>query len=108
MYTYVVRAVCIRSKRPDAALFFELLSRFIAVCIGDWWRVVVNSHFLLSCGELRIGDVGKEVTISGWVQKRRDKRGMAFVDVRDRWLIMQASYAAIELHFFSICFFFRC
>eukprot|EP00466_Bigelowiella_natans_P012444 jgi/Bigna1/85762/estExt_fgenesh1_pg.C_60037 len=38
-----------------------------------------------SCGELRIGDVGKEVTLSGWVQKSRDQRGMAFVDIRDRY-----------------------
>jgi len=46
-----------------------------------------------SCGELRIGDVGKEVTISGWVQKSRDKRGMAFVDVRDRYGITQCVFA---------------
>ena len=37
-----------------------------------------------SCGELRIEDVNKEVTLSGWVQKIRDKGFMAWVDLRDR------------------------
>ncbi|GAB5367913.1 hypothetical protein AAMO2058_001272700 [Amorphochlora amoebiformis] len=46
-----------------------------------------------NCGELRLGDVGKEVTICGWVQKSRDKRGMAFVDIRDRYGITQCVFA---------------
>ena len=40
-------------------------------------------------GELRISDVNKEVTLSGWVQKSRDKGFMIWVDLRDRYGITQ-------------------
>ena len=42
-----------------------------------------------NCGELRISDLGKEVTLSGWVQKSRDKGFMVWVDLRDRYGISQ-------------------
>ncbi|MBQ4818819.1 aspartate--tRNA ligase [Aquimarina sp. MMG016] len=42
-----------------------------------------------SCGELRASDINKEVTISGWVQKSRDKGFMIWVDLRDRYGITQ-------------------
>ena len=42
-----------------------------------------------NCGELRIENVGQEVTLSGWVQKVRNLGAMAFIDLRDRYGITQ-------------------
>ncbi|MGY8919780.1 MAG: aspartate--tRNA ligase [Flavobacteriales bacterium] len=42
-----------------------------------------------NCGELRITDLGKQVTLSGWVQKSRNKGFMVWVDLRDRYGISQ-------------------
>jgi len=47
---------------------------------------MLRSH---TCGELRIEDKGKEINLSGWVQKSRDLGGMTFIDLRDRYGITQ-------------------
>lgn len=46
-----------------------------------------------NCGALRLADVGKEVTLSGWVQKSRDKGFMMWTDLRDRYGITQLIFS---------------
>jgi aspartyl-tRNA synthetase len=46
-----------------------------------------------TCGELRLADVNKEVTLSGWVQTVRKFGSITFVDLRDRYGITQLLFA---------------
>ncbi len=47
---------------------------------------MMKSH---TCGELRVQHAGQPVVLAGWVNRRRDQGGVIFIDLRDRWGIVQ-------------------
>ncbi|WP_139892609.1 MULTISPECIES: aspartate--tRNA ligase [unclassified Bacillus (in: firmicutes)] len=44
------------------------------------------------CGEVPVTAIGEEITVKGWVQKRRDLGGLIFIDLRDRTGIVQVVF----------------
>lgn len=46
----------------------------------------------LTCGSLRIEDAGKQVELTGWVNRRRDLGGLIFIDLRDRYGLTQVVF----------------
>ncbi len=55
-----------------------------------------------TCGELRITDENKTVTLNGWVSRRRDLGGLLFIDLRDRYGITQLKIAPEKKDIYDI------
>jgi len=52
---------------------------------------MLKSH---TCGQLRATDAGSQVTLAGWIHRRRDHGNLIFCDLRDRWGITQVVFNA--------------
>ena len=49
----------------------------------------MNKYRTHNCFELRHGDIGKNVLLSGWINKKRDHGNLLFLDLRDNYGITQ-------------------
>ena len=57
--------------------------------MAEFMTGLKRTHY---CGDLRISDVGSEVTVCGWVQRARDLGQLIFIDLRDRTGIVQLAF----------------
>ena len=57
--------------------------------MAEFMTGLKRTHY---CGDLRISDVGKEVTVCGWVQRCRDLGQLIFIDLRDRTGVVQLAF----------------
>ena len=55
-----------------------------------------------TCNELRKKDVDKKVSLSGWINKKRDHGNLLFIDLRDNYGITQCIIDKSNKHFFNL------
>ena len=49
----------------------------------------MRTHY---CGDVTAASIGQQVTVSGWVHRRRDHGGVIFIDLRDREGLLQVVF----------------
>ena len=71
----------------------ERFKQIFSILIYTFVPNKINMYRTNTCGELRIENVGQNVTLSGWVQTiRKVSANLIFIDIRDRYGITQLSF----------------
>src|ERR1043166_4950018 len=98
------RPPCAPQSSPQLRQFQRAASGLTRLCVprhippffegsmalsGNPYRSRNASGAMDTCGSLRADDVGRRVTISGWVNRRRDHGGLLVLDLRDHYGIAQ-------------------
>src|SRR6185436_10900720 len=91
--------------RPDHAWLHRLRRDRSRKVVGDGeaaearrMSAPAHAYRTHTCGELRGGDVGRTVRLSGWVHRKRDHGGLLFLDVRDNFGLTQVVLHAGSPH----------
>ena len=71
---------------PDDVRKKDLKIKEIIIVMAESMKGLKRSH---RCTEVSCADIGREVTVMGWVQKSRNKGSIIFVDLRDRSGLLQ-------------------
>ena len=77
-FIYKIDEISLKKKKP-----IDL--KIIKEALGEW----LNKYRSHNCNELRKKNIGNQVSLSGWINKKRDHGNLLFIDLRDNYGITQ-------------------